>query len=281
LPDNHIDVRVGMIRCNWLQALESVLDSAHLSFLHSGLLVARPTADSPMSEGMRANFAATAAVTAPVFEIDEKPYGFREGTLRHFPDGRRLAKIREFVAPYFSFLPGFPEKPTRRILVVAVPVDDVTCAQWVVNYRVDGPYEQGEVDDFWKFASNNPDNFLSGSGGFDDMWGQDRKAMKEGHFSGFPGRHFFEEDMIVQESMEPIVDRTREYLCQSDKVIMHVRRRLLEGVKRVEQSGAPWGLQQPDLVNYNRIRSCAVFLQPGEDWRAVDSFELAKPKAVA
>ena len=162
-----------------------------------------------------------------------------------------------------------------------MPVDDVTCAQWVVNYRVDAPFEKGEMDDFWKLANSDPDNFLSSSGGWAEMWGQDRNAMREGHFSGFPNRHFFEEDMIVQESMEPIVDRTREYLGTSDEVIMHVRRRLLEGVKRVEQGGAPWGLQQPDLINYARIRSCAVFLKPGEEWRAINSFDLAPPKAVA
>ena len=110
LPDDHIDARIGIIGCNWLQALESVLDSAHLSFLHSGVLMARPTNELPQSEGMRANFAATKASTSPLFEIDERPYGFRECALRSYPDGRRLAKIREFVAPYFSFLPGFPGK---------------------------------------------------------------------------------------------------------------------------------------------------------------------------
>lgn len=280
LPPSQVDARKGTIRCNWLQLLESVLDSAHLSFLHSGLLVARPTNDSPMSEGMRANFAATAEATSPQFEIDEKPYGFREGALRTFADGRRLAKIREFVPPYLSFLPGFPEKPTRRILVMSVPINDVACAQWVVNYRTDAPYLPGEVEDFWKLASEDPDNFLSASGGFDDMWNQDREAMRQGHFSGFPGRHFFEEDVIVQESMGPIVDRSREFLGQSDKVIMHVRRNLLAATEAMAEGRKPWGLDSPDKTDYSRIRSCAVFLNPGQDWRSVNAFDLEK-KAVA
>jgi phthalate 4,5-dioxygenase len=279
LPPPQIDARKGIIRCNWLQLLESVLDSAHLSFLHSGLLVARPTDDSPMSQGMRANFAATAEATTPQFEIDEKPYGFREGALRTFSDGRRLAKIREFVAPYFSFLPGFPEKPTRRILVMSVPINDVNCAQWVVNYRTDAPYLPREVEDFWKFAGTDPDNFLSTSGGFADMWGQNRKAMRSGHFSGFPNRHFFEEDVIVQESMGRIVDRSREHLGPSDRVIMHVRRNLLESTWKVAEGGRPWGMENPTTIDYASIRSCAVFLQPGQDWRAVNAFDLEKEAA--
>ncbi|MET4579439.1 Rieske 2Fe-2S domain-containing protein [Ottowia thiooxydans] len=275
LQDDQIDVRSGLIKSNWLQLLESVLDSAHLSFLHSGVLFSRPVSESPMSEGMRANFTATTSVSSPTFEILEKPYGFREGAVRDFGDGRRFAKIREFVAPYCSFLPGFPGKPTRRKLVMSVPIDDETCTQWVLNYRTDAAFEPGEIDDFWRYANPDPDNFLNPTSGPDDMWGQDRAAMKEGHFSGFPNRHFFEEDMIVQESMGSIVDRTREYLSQSDKTIIHVRRQLLKAADAVQRGEAPWGLRDAASVDYARIRSCAVFLEPGQDWTEVDAFLLA------
>ena len=275
LPKEQVEARCGLIRCNWLQALESVLDSAHLSFLHSGVLMSRPTAESPQSEGMRANFTATTAVSAPTFELDERPYGFREGAVRDFGDGRRLAKIREFVAPNLSFLPGFPGHATRRILVITVPVDDVNCAQWVLNYRTDGPFLAGEIDDFWHLANPDPDNFLNASGGWADIWGQDRAAMKAGHWSGFMSRHFFEEDMIVQEAMDPIVDRTREFLSQSDKTIAHVRRRLLDGTAAAERGEAPWGLEPANDIDYSRIRSCATYLKPGQSWREIDSFALA------
>lgn len=279
LPEDQIDVRLGKVKVNWLQALESVIDSAHLSFLHKGVLVSRPTDDTEMSAGMRGGFAAVAESTAPRFEINERPYGFREGAIRDYPDGRRLAKIREFVAPYFSFLPGFPETPTRRILVIAVPIDDENCAQWILNYRVDAPFGPGEVEDFWKLANPDPDNFLDVGGDADNMWNQDRQSMKDGHFSGFPGRHFFEEDMIVQESMGRIVDRSKEYLGQSDKVITYVRRNLMNSVNSVEAGGEPWGMQDPGAFDYRHIRSCAVFLEPEEDWTTIDSFALEERKA--
>jgi hypothetical protein len=107
------------------------------------------------------------------------------------------------------------------------------------------------------------------------MWGQDRAAMKAGHWSGFVSRHFFEEDMIVQESMDPIVDRTREFLSQSDKTIAHVRRRLLDGTAAAERGEAPWGLEPASDIDYSRIRSCATYLKPGQSWREIDSFALA------
>ncbi|HEY0294761.1 MAG TPA: Rieske 2Fe-2S domain-containing protein [Bordetella sp.] len=276
-----IDARSAVIRCNWLQLLESVLDSAHLSFLHSGVLVTRPTSESPLSEGMLANMAATTAMSSPTFEILERPYGFREGAIRDYGDGRRFAKIREFVAPYFSFLPGFPGKPTRRILVMSVPIDDTHCTQWVVNYRTDAPFEPGEVEDFWRFANPDPDNFLTPTSGPADIWGQDRQAMQAGHFSGFPNRHFFEEDVVVQESMGPIVDRTREYLSQSDKTILYVRRQLLKAAEAAQRGEAPWGLGAAADIDYSRIRSCAVFLDQDENWPDIDSHRLEPRHAKA
>jgi len=281
LPIENVDARIGRIACNWLQALESVLDSAHLSFLHSGVLVSRPEAKTAMSEGMRANFSATTEVTAPEFHMDERPYGFREAAIRKFADGRRLAKIREFVAPNMSFLPGFPGKATRRLLVIAVPVDDENCAQWVFNYRTDGPFPAGEIDDFWHLSNPDPNNFLTPIGTSENLWGQDRKAMKEGHFSGFLNRHFFEEDMIVQESMGKIVDRSREYLSQSDKTIIFVRRKLLASTHAVEKGLLPWGLDEGDKIDYSKIRSCAVYLGKDEDWKSVNSFSLTPEHTAA
>ena len=35
MPESHVSIIKVENQCNWLQALEGVLDSAHVSFLHS------------------------------------------------------------------------------------------------------------------------------------------------------------------------------------------------------------------------------------------------------
>lgn len=274
LDPAQVDFRIAVMRCNWVQGMESVLDSAHLGFLHRGQLL-RSFTDALTAEGFKTNYGSASESTAPDLEIEERPYGFREAALRALPDGRIYAKIREFVAPYYAFLPGNPETRNRRILCASVPLDDETCAQWFIYYNLDGPPSAQELADRWEFATPDPDNFYENPGDAGNHWHQDRKAMKNGHFSGFPNRHIFHEDFIAQESMGPIVDRTRENLNLSDRVIVHTRRKLLESARGILQGHAPWGLDGATKIDYESVRSGALFLKKGEDWRAVDFHALA------
>ena len=67
-----------------------------------------------------------------------------------------------------------------------------------------------------------------------NAWGQDRSLMEGGHFTGF-GRSLLEEDVVIQTSMGPILDRTKEHLSSSDVAVANLRRMLLDalgGVRR-------------------------------------------------
>ena len=280
LPEQLVDFRIAIMHNNWVQGMESVLDSAHLGFLHRGQLQ-REFRDSNSRAGTNTNISHASESTAPALEVDERPYGFREAALRELPDGRVYTKIREFVAPYFSFLPGNPETLNRRIVVASVPIDDTHCAQWFIFYNIDRPPTADELADRWAFATPDPDNFYADPGDASNAWHQDRVAMKNGHFSGFPQRHIFHEDFLVQESMGPIVDRTRENLNPSDRVIVHTRRTLINAA-RAFASGAPaWGLAQAGTINYRRIRSGALYLQAEQDWRTHDFIAPAALPGVA
>ncbi len=273
LPAGHVDVRVAVVHCNWVQALEAVLDSAHLGFLHRGQLERKDLGNADLARGVATNLTLASSDTSPSFEIDDKSYGFREAALRQTDDGRVYAKIREVVAPYYSFLPGFPQLQSRRMLIASVPIDDEWCAQWCIYYRVDRAFEPGEADARWKNAGPDKNNFYDRRQGPQTHWGQDRAAMAEGHFSGFPTHHIYVEDFVVQEAMGPIVDRTREYLGSSDKVIIHTRRALINGARAYARGEPAWG--QGTAVDFGAIRSCALFLDPQENWRDVDAHQLS------
>ncbi len=84
----------------------------------------------------------------------------------------------------------------------------------------------------------------------------DRAAQKAGRsFSGIEGIAM--QDASLQESMGPIVDRSRENLVSTDNGIIMARNRLLAAVKALtEQGTVPPGVDPM----HHRVRSAAVIL---------------------
>jgi nitrite reductase/ring-hydroxylating ferredoxin subunit len=266
LPDSHIQPTRGIIRTNWLQGLEALLDSAHVGFLHSANL---------MSEAGRAIFKDEADFMvndgAPVFEFDERPYGFREGAIREESDGIHYARVREVSLPFFSFIPSAPKG--SRIVCCSIPVDDVTTAQWYIAYDPDAPLTFDILTSFG-LTSGNADHFNADMGDASNNWEQDREAMKAGHWSGITGRGNAYEDFAVQESMGEIVDRSQEYLGTCDRVIYRARRLLLDAVKRFAESGE-LSFTGND-IDWQGIRSVSFSFAEGEDWRSFDPHTMAE-----
>ena len=64
--------------------------------------------------------------------------------------------------------------------------------------------------------------------------------MDAGHFTGF-GRSLLEEDVVIQTSMGPILDRTKENLSSSDVAVAHLRRMLLDAVAASDAGTLPPG----------------------------------------
>ena len=269
LPDDRIQPTRGIIRTNWLQGLEALLDSAHVTFLHSTNLGSatgrdffKDESDFMLNDG------------APVFEFDERPYGFREGAIRDEPDDRSYARVREVSLPFFSFIPSAPTGP--RIVCCSIPIDDVTTAQWYIAYNPDGPLQPDLMGAFGTW-SGDPDHFNSDMGDSSNLWNQDREAMRQGHWSGITDRGNAYEDFAVQESMRPIVDRSNEYLGTCDRVIYRARRMLLEAVKRYRDTGelAFTG----DDIDFASIRAVSFAFPREADWRDIDAFGQAAEAA--
>jgi hypothetical protein len=103
----------------------------------------------------------------------------------------------------------------------------------------------------------DPNNFGGFTSDREHNFGQDREAMKNGHFSGFVG-NLLQEDTVTQASMGPIVDRTKDHLSSSDVAIIHAQRILLEGIADVAAGrtprGARPGMDHRDVVPVNLLR---------------------------
>jgi len=64
--------------------------------------------------------------------------------------------------------------------------------------------------------------------------------MDAGHWTGF-GRSLLEEDAVIQTSMGPILDRTKEHLSSSDVAVAQARRMLLDALTAVGAGELPPG----------------------------------------
>lgn len=251
-------LRCAVVKGNWLQGFEGQLDSAHLNFLHRSSV--------PRRTGKRNTLPMVLADSSPHFEFIDKPYGYREAALRNLPDGSVYARIREVVLPYYSFIPGLHGEP--RLVVVIVPIDDETSAHWYYYLNPFGPtpdwYRKQALD------RSGPDDmdFAADRGDASNTWHQDRTAMKDGHFSGLL-KNFVYEDFIIEESMGPIMDRSKEFLGSSDTVIVRTRRMFLGALDEHAKGVAPFGLDSG--IDYRSIRALAIRFPRETDWRQIDT----------
>ena len=97
--------------------------------------------------------------------------------------------------------------------------------------------ESGQLADVSQIfsAELDRDNLVAGADLVANLWDQDRVAMASGHFSGLT-KSVLHEDVAVQESMGPIVDRSQEFLCGTDLAIVRMRKFLL-GMLQQQESG--------------------------------------------
>lgn len=254
----------GIMKCNWLQALEAALDSAHVGFLHAR--------DGGM-RGTTRTFAESqymAVNKAPRFEFDLKPYGFKEGALRDLPEDSFYARIRQVVLPFYSLIPRLPDEP--RLALISVPIDDTNTIQWYVRYYPEGPLKP-EYFELFGTDCGDPDYFNADMGDVSNMWHQDREAMKNGHWSGIVGRVNAYEDFVVQESMGALVDRSKEYLGASDVIISLARRTLLKAVRDHQATGeVPFIREGGEVIDYGAVRSLSIKVPNGTAWKDLDPF---------
>jgi len=105
----------------------------------------------------------------------------------------------------------------------------------------------------------------------------DRAAQQRGDtYSGVAGIAM--QDASLQESMGPIVDRTRENLVSTDNGIIMARHRLLRAARALAEKGVlPPGRE----AEHQRVRSAAVILPPDQPFKEAAAEALRVREGVA
>jgi phthalate 4,5-dioxygenase len=251
---------VSRVPCNWLQGLEGSVDSVHVAMLHQTWIA--KTVD--MAE--HANLSHALAQAAPTYETESTAYGLRAAALRKMADGGTYVRVTEHMMPLVTITPVGGTEPRAGAVFVITPVDDT---HHLLFFGTVGPTPHSSVPlDQLKMQDPayepDPDDYAGVQGDRRNAWGQDRSLMTSGHFTGF-GRSLLEEDVAVQTSMGPIVDRTKENLSSSDVAVAHLRRMLLHALAADERP--PGSALASDGVRLPNASEMLV--GEGESWQDV------------
>ena len=237
--------------CNWLQSMEGGIDSSHVSWLHRGNVNSDPLFKG--AGGNKYNF----GDLAPVFEVVEAPGGLYIGARRNAEDDQYYWRITPWVMPCFTAVPPRGDHPMHGHFWI--PMDDETCFAWSYDYHPTRALTADERAAMKRgmgvHSDNIPGTYLPKANKSNDYL-MDREAQKSGaEYSGIRGIAI--QDGSLQESMGPIIDRTKENLVGCDNGIIMARHRLMRAAKALAEKGTvPPGVD----VEHQKIRSCATLL---------------------
>jgi hypothetical protein len=247
------------LEANWVQILEGDIDTSHVGFLHFGSV--RPEDVPP--DTFASYQLLHRNVSLDVIDIEA---GLAYGGRRPAGNGNEYWRIAEWLFPFYSFTPT-ALLGVKHDNICRVPMDD-THTMYIRMYdgnRFHGRHPSqpdqlpNTADWYGRFRTvQNPSNdFLLDRSVQRGNRGQD----------GYTGIHFAQmQDSAVTTSMGPIVDRSKEHLGTTDKMVSRMRHRLLAAVKEYMKEGTPPpGVDNPEAY---AVRSGGVILPEGSDWVA-------------
>jgi hypothetical protein len=244
--------------CNWLQAMEGGIDSSHVSFLHSGSLNTDPLFKG--SKGNQYNL----KDMKPVFEVVEQPGGLYIGARRNAEEGHYYWRITPWVMPSFTMVPPRGDHPVHGHFWI--PIDDENCWAWSFDYHptraLTKEERQAMIDGKGIHVKYVPGTYRP-LANKDNDYLIDREAQRAGHtYSGVEGIAM--QDASLQESMGPIIDRTKENLVSTDNGIIMARHRLMKAARALNDKGVkPPGVDP----KHHHVRSAAVILGPDQAFK--------------
>jgi hypothetical protein len=108
----------------------------------------------------------------------------------------------------------------------------------------------------WRAKANRSNDYLL-----------DYEVQRTRWFFGVDNGSLGTQDLAVQESMGPIIDRSKEHLGTTDLGVISARRMLLDAALALRERGErPPGVGDPDSY---AIHAVAFTIPAGEDWSAV------------
>ncbi|HET6605348.1 MAG TPA: Rieske 2Fe-2S domain-containing protein [Rhodopila sp.] len=256
-PERHRHVTKVIQHCNWLQGLEGGIDTSHAPILH------RLISETSNRAGFRPSNPFVRG-KAPQLVVDLTDYGYQYAGIRPLGEAEQHIRTYQFIMPFHQIRPAASETGLPADAGHCwVPMDDTTTMVFNWAYCPDG--DLGDVEWFERSLGNgalhvDQTTFESYANTGNDYM-LDRTVQRTESFSGIDGINV--QDRAIQESMGPIVDRSKEHLGPADKAIIQARKLLRNAVDTVAAGGAPAGTG----TSYYLLRAHEAILPREADWR--------------
>jgi phthalate 4,5-dioxygenase len=264
LPSSHIVVVNAICKSNWVQSLEGAIDSSHSSHLHSDEIVSKKTAEvsTAQGSGVRLQFTRPSTDKHPKIDVRFTDFGFIYGALRKpTVDPENMVYVRASAYAFPCFV-TFPSVDSFGDLQVFTPVDEHHTHFFYVRYSNKEPISEWNLPSWSGMVPGRDiDEFGYMRISMLPNWGQDRKSMANGEsFTGLKGVNL--QDIVVQESMGAIVDRSKEHLGPADLAIVRFRSLLLDAASQGEQSTKEYAQN----FSYASLKAVDGLLKIDQDW---------------
>lgn len=250
LPADHVYASRWEQDCNYAQAMEGELDSAHVGFLHSLVNKTEGDAQTLTGEYFRDD-------KAPIWKLLPTPAGFMACNGRRTADGQRYWRLNQFLMPFYTMIPPHPND--AHLVRMWVPMTDERCWVICVTFRPDRKLGDKELS-VWRNGDVAHRKVVAGTTRpterLDNNYLIDRQAQKTVSFTGIAGVRA--QDAMVCETAGAIVDRTRENLGSSDRAVVAMRRKLIDAAIACDDRGVrPEASLMPHLY---RVRATQAVL---------------------
>ncbi len=248
VPHAHRFVTKRTQDCNYLQAMEGGIDSAHVSFLHRHEL----RSDS-LHVGKGAELTRE---TDARFEVVETKGGMVIGVRRPAPNGQLYWRITQWIMPFHSMIPPYGDNALNGH--AWVPIDDESCMAWCFTHHPTRTLTPHELE-LMRNGGGIHVKLIPGSFrpmvNKDNDYMIDRDAQRANKtYCGVVGIAM--QDAAIQESMGPIQDRSKENLVSTDNGVIMARIRLRKAALAAEQGCEPDGLDPAT----HAVRSASIVL---------------------
>jgi nitrite reductase/ring-hydroxylating ferredoxin subunit len=242
VPEGHLYPSWSTQACNFAQAIEGGIDTAHSIFLHSTLESHRNLENWKATDTVARGAGSVAQGryrnkdNPPLLHAVDTDYGVLVGG-RYVGGEEDYWRFNLFLMPFYTMPPG---SANSKLCHAFVPVDDVTTARWSFTWTIDKPHANRDL-----MAMRNgsgvhvalvPGTHTPQRTRANDYL-IDREEQRTLSYTGIGG--IGEQDFAVQEGMGVIVDRRRERLGVTDGGIMQMRRRLLKAADDLEEGVEP------------------------------------------
>jgi phthalate 4,5-dioxygenase oxygenase subunit len=267
-PNESVRVSISkiIIPCNWAQIMEGQIDSAHSSSLHSSDMMPARVEGATVNDSI---WLRPSTDKAPIMQTQSDVYGFRYAAIRRpiqNSSTHEYVRSTVFVAPSTALI---PPNDMYNVANINTAIDDTHTAFHFIAWG--NPQSTPDTESWRKFMSTQvhvdlDENFVP-LRNVGNHFLQDRKAMKEGNFTGIKG--IPNQDMAMWVTMGPIADRSQDRLGASDMAVVEFRKQMVAAAKAFAEGQPPIGVGELKIPS--QVCAYQAIIPKEMNWRAYEA----------